>query len=734
MHQDQNLILLQQALHIKKVCGTAEQGLNCVRPHIPPMKMIPNEKHWIESDAHGVSNKWLAWALLSLIGSTLSAAPLAWYPGPDLGSPRSGAATTVDSNGFNLLIGGESDGTPQYLVQELGAANSYWTYPAVYNFNNPTVGGGAIGGGGMITYFGGDDGTGATNAVYSFSPSDGVSALASLQTARSYLGYAKDRNGNAYAFGGLDANGQPLASAEMYNQDSNAWSSVTSLPAPRYQFPAVFDGTNSIYVFGGITDAVNKSELATVLRYSVSVKTWTPMASMPTAVAGSAAAMGPDGKIYVAGGITGGAATNAVQVYNPTSNTWTSGTPLPEALSEAAIAVDSLGRLLVMGGVDINGNDLTDVWRSQQLNVPDSAPAFTQYPGTTGTYLGTYSSSINASGSPPPTYTLVSGPTGMQVDYFTGAVTWTPQGLAQIGSNPVTIQAANYAGSVNWSFNITVPNPPPTVVTNLTVTGVTESSVSLSWNPEDPTVGAVTYSVYLGHAIHGSKGSGGTVIYTQIGSSTSGTNITLSGLAAGLSQAYYVRAVGVSGTSGYASIGAATLPAPAPTNLQIIGLTSTSVTLAWTAPAGGLPLASYDLIGVYNGVFSQNPIGIASISGTTITVTGLSPGTSVLWGVTALDTAGNTSAYIYLPSLVTNPVPATPVVNGIVPLPNGGLQLTVRETGTILQTVLIEANTNPANSAGWTQIGSVLPSTSTFTFTDVDAPLYPTRFYRVIAP
>jgi hypothetical protein len=322
----------------------------------------------------------------------------------------------------------------------------------------------------------------------------------------------------------------------------------------------------------------------------------------------------------------------------------------------------------------------------------------------------------------------------MQVDYFTGAITWTPQGLAQIGSNPVTIQAANYAGAVTWSYNITVPNPPPAAVTNLTVAGVTESSVSLSWSPEDPTVGPVTYSVWLEHSIHDPKGSGGTVWYTQIGSSTSGTNTTISGLAAGLSQYYYVQAAGVSGASGYSSVGATTLPAPAPTNLQVIGLTSTSVTLAWTAPAGGLPLAGYDLIGVYNGVFIQAPIGIASISGTTLTVTGLASGTSILWGVTAIDSAGNTSAYTYLPSLVTNPAPSMPAVCGIVHSPSGGFQITVRETGAVRQTVLIEANTNPGNSAGWTQIGSVFPSSSTFTFTDNDAPLYPTRSYRVIAP
>jgi len=50
----------------------------------------------------------------------------------------------------------------------------------------------------------------------------------------------------------------------------------------------------------------------------------------------------------------------------------------------------------------------------------------------------------------------------------------------------VTIRATNYAGYADWNFIITVPNPPPTLLTNLTVISVTESSVTLSWDPESP--------------------------------------------------------------------------------------------------------------------------------------------------------------------------------------------------------------------------------------------------------
>ena len=66
------------------------------------------------------------------------------------------------------------------------------------------------------------------------------------------------------------------------------------------------------------------------------------------------------------------------------------------------MGVDSLGRLIVMGGTDTNGNDVGDVWRSQQLGAPDSPPVFTQFPATNGIYQSPYSSTIAATGNPQP--------------------------------------------------------------------------------------------------------------------------------------------------------------------------------------------------------------------------------------------------------------------------------------------------------------------------------------------
>ena len=662
-----------------------------------------------------------------LAGAHLFAAPLAWFPGPALFEPISGAAATVVSGGNNLLIGGDS-----YIYPEsLAATNIYWI-PQAQPVYGVLYAPGAVVSGGTITVYGGNDGTGSTGAVFAYSPSDGSSALASMSVPRSYLGYAVDRNSYAYAIGGLDDSRLPLSSAERYNPDKNTWSPIASLPAARYNFPAVFNRTNYIYIFGGLTDPTTGIESASVLRYSVTGNSWTNMASMPVAVAGSAAALGPDGKIYVVGGTSGGVSANVVQVYDPAANSWVISIPLPEGLSLAAMGVDSLGRLIVMGGVDASGNDVGDVWRSQQLNTPDVPPALTQFP-TNGlaAYQKLYTSIISATGNPQPAYLLVSGPSGMTVDTYSGAITWTPQGLNQIGTIPVTIAATNYAGSTNWPFTITVPNLPPTTPTNIYAASATEYSVTLAWSPEDPVAGAVTYTVAIPHPYHSPRGSGGGVNYQVIASNLTSPNVTISGLVPNNSYGYAIKATGPGGTSGYAGIGVTTLGPQPPANLRVTGITSTTITLAWDPSPGPVPIVRYGILGWVGGLFPTIGYG-TNYTGTTATITGLTPGTYEEWSMQAYDADGNVSGFaagIYADNPV--PKPATLAAVAAPPPAAGGFQLNVQTSA--VQTTLIQATTNLGDPAAWTTIATNPPG-SAFIFTDTDSGQFPARYYRVITP
>jgi hypothetical protein len=669
-------------------------------------------------------------ALPLIVGISLYAAPLTWFPGPPLIEPVSEAATTASGGFGNILIGGNGIYFPFPIG--LVATNSSWTiFPALSDTSS--IAGGAAGNGDPILFFGGTDGTTSSSAAINYSPSgDAVTAFPSMNAARSYLGYVS-AGGDAYAIGGLDENGAPLASAERVSTEGGgSWTLVASLPTPLYNFPAAYDGHNYIYVFGGRTNATQGAETAAVFRYSISANTWTTVASMPVAAAGHAAAFGPDGKIYVVGGVSAGVTLDVVQIYSPGSDSWAISTPLPQALSATAMGVDSLGRLIIMGGIDANGYDVTNVWRSQQLLLPDSPPAFTQFPATNGAYQTLYSSSIVATGAPPPYYTLVSGPTGMSVDFYSGAITWTPQG-SQVGSNSATIRATNYSGSVDWTFNITVAPPPPTTPTNLTVVSVTDTSVTLSWAPENPLTPPVTFTIYqVTSTIHGGR------IYTKMG--TSSTNsVTLTGLQRAHTYSLVVNA-SASGfpTTGYSQQLAVTTTSPQPPpNVHLTDLTSTTFSLAWDPSPGPAQNPAFSTVTSYTisqfipgGTFIPKVTGITNTSGI---VTGLVPGSAAYWTVQAFDAQGF-AAVGYTLITVSNPVPVGATLSGGASLSKGNFQFSVQEGGAVVQTVLVQANTDLSNPNGWVQIGSVLPASSLFTFTDTNASLYPKRFYRVLSP
>jgi hypothetical protein len=635
----------------------------------------------------------------------------------------------------NILIGGDS--YFYIYAASLGATSNSWfvQYTPVPGVR---IAGGAAGNGDPILVYGGSDGTTSQSTAIYYSPSgDQVTNVGSMSVARSYLGYASDKNGHAYAIGGLDDASNVLSSAEVISVDppNTGWSGIASLPSGRYDFPAAFDGNNYIYVFGGRTNLTSGTETASVLRYSVSGKSWTSVAPMPVAVAGSGAAFGADGKFYVVGGVAGGVTTNVVQVYNPAANTWATSTPLLEGLSASAMSVDSLGRLILMGGLDTNGYDVDHVWRSQLLGTPDSPPVLTQFPTTTAKYQVTYNSTIGGTGNPQPVFLLASGPTNMTVDYFSGQITWTPFGAAQIGSIPVTIAATNYAGATNYTFTIQAAPPPPSIPTNLTVVSANDTSVTVAWAPEDPLVGPVTFYVYWKHS---SGGPHPTTLYT-LEATTSTNSVTLP-FAVGTTHELVLKAAANGQTNGYsAGIAAATTSPQPPTNARLTGLTSTTLSLAWDPSPGPAqnpkfsPITSYSIVQYSGGTIVPKVTGITGTSGT---VTGLTPTSGAYWTVEAFDAQGY-GAYSSLDLVpVINPLPVPPQLNGAGQLANGSFQFTATELGSTVQTVLIQASPDLTDPNSWVQIGSVYPGTNTFTFTftDTNAFQFPVRFYRMLVP
>lgn len=173
----------------------------------------------------------------------------------------------------------------------------------------------------------------------------------------------------------------------------------------------------------------------------------------------------------------------------------------------------------------------------------------------------------------------------------------------------------------------------PTVPGSLTVTGKTQNTVSLGWNASTDNKAVTSYNVYRGGVL---------------AATSTGTTAIVSGLTAGTSYTFTVKAKDAAGNESAASTAvtvvtdtttnppADTIAPTVPANVSIASKTASSVSLSWAASSDNVGVTGYE---VYNGSSLA-----ASVSGITATVNGLTAGTSYTFTVKAKDAAGNRSA------------------------------------------------------------------------------------------
>ncbi|MEU1185326.1 hypothetical protein ABZ464_48520 [Streptomyces sp. NPDC005820] len=241
--------------------------------------------------------------------------------------------------------------------------------------------------------------------------------LPSLPKARADLAAAaapcpRGQSGSClYAVGGWDSG--VLATAQAYNQRTNAWSTLPDLPTPRYGLAAAAapcpDGQSGtcVYALGGYGAS---GRVATVQSYDPATGGWTTVTSLGTARAypGAAAAPCPAGQtgtcLYAVGGDDGSGVTARVESFNPVTRTWTTLSALHTARNgvSAATAICPAGQtgtcVYAVGGLDSTGhvtgavesyNPVTRAWTTlAALPVPLATPvvaATTCPPGQQGT-------------------------------------------------------------------------------------------------------------------------------------------------------------------------------------------------------------------------------------------------------------------------------------------------------------------------------------------------------------
>ena len=217
--------------------------------------------------------------------------------------------------------------------------------PRELNAQAPTAGGKVLSAGGV-------DNTGtllATAEVYS--PILGSWTLTgSMAAARELFPAVLLTNGNILVSGGLGAGGTVLDGAELFNPKTGTWSPAGTMSVARFDHSATLLKNGKVLVTGGCTTSNCGTVTPVGELYDPQSNSWTTTGSLGTARYRHAAVRLNDGRVLAIGGLAGGATTSC-ELYDPTTGIWSSAASTATAryLNGATLLPD--GKVLVTGGV-----------------------------------------------------------------------------------------------------------------------------------------------------------------------------------------------------------------------------------------------------------------------------------------------------------------------------------------------------------------------------------------------
>jgi uncharacterized protein (TIGR03437 family) len=213
----------------------------------------------------------------------------------------------------------------------------------------------------------GPAGTYATAEVYNRN-TDSWSSIAAMQTSR--LGHRATllASGKVLVTGGAIRDPvTPHRTAELYDPATRRWSPAGSMTTPRYSHTATLLPGGKVLVVGGFS-AINVA-LASAEIYDPATDTWSPAAAPAVARGNHTATLLPSGKVLVAGGEHDNRRLGSAEIYNPADGTWSrAGAMLSERTQHIAVLLAS-GKVLVAGGIGADGADIA----SAELFDPSAA-------------------------------------------------------------------------------------------------------------------------------------------------------------------------------------------------------------------------------------------------------------------------------------------------------------------------------------------------------------------------
>jgi fibronectin type 3 domain-containing protein len=267
------------------------------------------------------------------------------------------------------------------------------------------------------------------------------------------------------------------------------------------------------------------------------------------------------------------------------------------------------------------------------------------------------------------------------------------------------------AGTITYGWvSSPLATPVPGQVTGVTAATITYSTIGLSWSSSSSGGAATSYTVQYRIT--------GTSTWTSQAALNTGT--TIAGLAAATSYDIQIIAGNASG-NGSPSALLITMTAAAPTITpgQVVGLaavnaSATTMGLSWMAPSSGGPVGSFTVLYRVTGLSSWITFA-TGVTGTTETVTSLSPSTGYDFSVYAVNSAGSGLQSAIASNATLVAVPGTPGVltAGTVAQTSVPVSWNAPSSGGAVVTYVVQYRLT--NSGAWTQQAGITTTSYTIT-------------------
>jgi N-acetylneuraminic acid mutarotase len=185
------------------------------------------------------------------------------------------------------------------------------------------------------------------------------SVTASMSVSRSDHAAVLLPDGRVLVAGGVGvslAQTQYLNSVEIYNPLTGTWSSTGSLSGARMNHSMVLLPNGRVLVTGGEGPGVVSSvKLATSEIYNPITGAWSATGSMTTPRWRHSTTLLVSGRVLVAGGHDGSAVLSSSEVFNPSTGTWSLVGAMPGGRWKHTATALSSGLVMVIGGLDGSG-------------------------------------------------------------------------------------------------------------------------------------------------------------------------------------------------------------------------------------------------------------------------------------------------------------------------------------------------------------------------------------------